>query len=265
MEKLAPELKASVFYHSFFEYPLKREELIKWCLGKEFLFLFPKKIKVFRKQGFYFLEKKEYTILLRKKREVFSRIKISIAQKAASVLFYLPTIKLVALTGSVAMKNADSDSDVDLMIIVKSGFLWTTRFLVYFLLFIFGLTYRRFGDKKTKDKLCLNIWLDENHLAWPKKDVFVAHEVLQIIPLLNRNATYERFLAANSWALPFWPKAVNRNILKRDFKNSSNSCFFYLWLPFEVLFFLLQRFYMLGKIKNETVGLNRAVFHPIDL
>ncbi len=266
MKKLLPEEKASIFYHSFFDYPLTEEDLLKWAVGRKFLSLFPKKINVIQKDGFYFLPEEKSSISWRQKREKFSERKIKIAKKAASLISLLPTVKLVAITGSLAMRNADIDSDIDLMIVTKSGFLWTTRIFVYLFLFAFGFPFRRFGSREVKDKLCLNIWLDEGKLVWHKKNIFTAHEVLQIVPLLNRNFTYEQFLSANLWAFDYWPNAADKRKLKwTAFLKLKIDFFSYIWAPFELLAFLLQRLYMLGKIGRETVSLDRAIFHPIDL
>ncbi len=167
-----PEEQASIFYHSIFDYPLRKGDLSRWYLDKRFLSLFPEKIKVVNKDDFYFVSNKEFSVPLRKRREKFSKTKVDIAKRASSVVSFLPTIRLVALTGSVAVGNADIDSDIDLMIIVRRGFLWTTRFFVYFLLLVFGVPFRRSGVKNAKDRLCLNIWLDERALAWTKKNIF---------------------------------------------------------------------------------------------
>lgn len=266
LRKISREAQASVFYHSLFDYPLKEEELSKWAVGRKFLSLFPKKIKVVQKDGFYFIPKGKFGVSWRQKREKFSERKIKIAKKAASLISFLPTVKLAALTGSLAMRNADIDSDIDLMIVTKSGFLWTTRLFVYFLLFVFGVSFRKFGEGDTKDKLCLNIWLDERGLVWPKKNIFTAHEVLQIVPLLNRNLTYEQFLSANLWAFDYWPNAADKRKLKGTaFLKLKIDFFSYIWLPFELLAFVLQKLYMQGKIGRETVSLDGAIFHPIDL
>lgn len=239
-------------------------------MGENFLSLFPERIEFIERDGFYFIPQKKFSVFLRREREIFSEKKYLIAKRVVGIMSFLPTVKLVAITGSLAMENSDFDSDIDIMVVVRSGFLWTTRFLVYLIFFVFRIPFRRFGSKDTRDRVCLNIWLDEKKLGWPKRNIFTAHEILQIVPLLNRDWTYERFLFVNFWAFEYWPNAVDKKILRKISKlvlrkNSLFSFICFIWLPFELLFFALQRLYMIGKVKNEVVLLDRAIFHPVDI
>ena len=272
MRKISRKAKASILYHSLFDYPLRKEEFTKWEVGRKGLDIFPSSIEVGYKDGFYFISGNESSVFLRRERGAFSRNKITLSRRFIACFSFLPTVKLIALTGSLAMLNSDSDSDIDLLIVTKSGFLWTTRFFVYILLIFFRIPFRKFGEGGIKDKLCLNVWLDESNLIWPDKNIFTAHEILQIVPLVNKHYTYEKFLSSNLWAFDFWPNAVDKDALVA--KNFTKNCFkcrllnflvCFLWFPAELFFFLTQKFYMLGKKKKETVELKRAVFHPIDL
>lgn len=267
MKNISKNKKASVFYHNLFDYPLRKEELTKWEVGGFALSLFPKRIRVSTKEGLYFISGREDIVSLRKRRNIYSQKKVELARRTALFLSFLPTLKMIGLTGSLAMLNADRDSDIDLMFITKSGFLWTTRFLVYLLLLVSGIPFRRFGDVITKDKLCLNIWMEESDLTWHRKNIFTAHEIVQIVPIVNKDKTYEKFLFNNLWVFDFWPNAINKR--KLDLKSLGNKrvsgivCRF--WSPVELFFFLVQRLYMLGKSKREVISLRRAIFHPIDL
>lgn len=256
----------TVFYHSLFDFPLKKEELEKWLFGKGVNFKLNKIPQVDFKDGFYFLKGKEIQIKKRIEREKISNFKMEIAIKAAKILSFIPTIKMVGITGSLAMKNADFDSDIDFLIITKKGFLWTSRFLSILLLSLAGFAVRRYGDRYTKDKLCLNMWFDESDLVWQERNIFSAHEIAQIIPILNRDETYERFLFSNKWVLDFWPNSVS---IKRNFKEQNKfflgRFFCFVFGLFEVLAYYLQRLYMRGKVSREIVDYKRAVFHPVNL
>ena len=245
---------ASVIYHDIFDYPLTKEELEKWQIAKG---KFKKKgSKIVSKNGFYFLLGKEKIIKKRLSNQKFSKKKIQIARDAAEVLVKIPTIKMVSLTGSLAMSNASEDSDIDLMLITSSGSLWTTRLIAYLLLSLSGFTLRRAGDKDEKDKLCLNMWLDENDILFKKRNLFNAHEIAQIVPLVNKEKTYQRFIWENRWITNYWPKAVLIQNTKQETKKSG--------LIFEPLAYWLQKTYMKKKITRETITPTRALFHPID-
>ncbi|HJX59355.1 MAG TPA: hypothetical protein VJ481_02250 [Patescibacteria group bacterium] len=256
---LDPRALGSILYHDIFDYPLSFSELIKWerAPGKGQV-----KIIVQIKNGFYFLQGRDGIILKRLMRKRISAKKLSIARKASQILATIPMVKFVGITGALAMENADDDSDIDLLIITQKGTLWTSRILVLLALKAIGFPVRRYQDKDQKDKLCLNMWLDETALAWPKKDrnIYTAHEIAQIVPLVNKAKAYERFIFANKWAKRFWPNAIKVQTIKMNPENSSKL----LSSLVEPLARKLQMWYMRGKITREVVGIKRAVFHPFD-
>lgn len=257
-EAISPGAASAIIYHDIFDYPLTLTELIKWESGK----VFEKDIVIGSKNGFFFVAGKEGGILKRLMRKRISARKYEIAKRAGELLRILPSVKFVGITGALAMENADDESDVDLIIITQKGTLWVSRLLVLLVLMAVGFPTRRFGQKDQKDKLCLNMWLDESTLAWPKGDrnVYTAHEIAQIVPLINKGRTFESFLFANRWLRRFWPNAVSGGIPKKQETKKKKSI---LGL-FEPLAYLAQLRYMRKKITRETVTPNRAIFHPRD-
>lgn len=254
---LSKEEIASVYYHNIFDYPLNLSELIKWKCGQsDYL----DDYEILNKKGFYFVEGKGGIIYKRLLRERISEKKMRIAKKASKLISLIPTVKLIGVTGSLAMKNSEENGDIDLFIITKGGSLWTTRLLTLLTLKLFGVKTRRFGDTNQKDKICLNMWMDENDLSWRKSDrnIYTAHEIAQIIPLVNKNCTYERLLEKNKWILSFWPNAVKIKKIKKDKKQRSFNRLI------ENLAFGIQYLYMKRKITREVVRRTRALFHPQD-
>ena len=265
------ELK-SLLYHNIFDYPLTENELVKWVAGSRVDVAVKEEYITKKKNGLFFLEGKECVVYKRLLKKRISTRKFQIAKKTANLLSAIPTIKLIAITGSLAMENASDDSDIDLLMITKRGTLWTTRLFTLLFLKLLGVPVRRFKDKKQKDKTCMNIWLDESVLSWPASDrnSYTAHEIAQIKPLLNRNGTYEKFMADNVWLKDYWPNSVKLNreskIKKRIKKSpsiSTRSLSGVIWL-FEKFAFKLQYVYMKAKITREVITPVRAIFHPYD-
>lgn len=198
-------------YADIFDYPLKENEIYRFLISKsqmsssrfqeELLALPP---GIFQKDGFYFLKGRERIVSLRKKRERWSREKLKIAKRVAGWLKLIPSIKMVAVTGALAMENSDEEDDIDLFIITSANRLWLNRGLVVTFLRLAGL-YRRPG--KIKNKICPNMLLDESHLRIPKKeqDLFSAHEVCQLKLLWDRDETYQKFVKENQWVKRFLP------------------------------------------------------------
>jgi hypothetical protein len=104
------------------------------------------------------------------------------------------------------MKNSDKDDDIDLLIVTKKNRLWLTRLLAVLLVELVARR-RRPGEKDAKDKICLNMFLDETHLGVPPKerDLFSAHEVCQLKVLWERDNLYQGFLRNNQWTKEFLP------------------------------------------------------------
>jgi len=253
---LRPSEKLSVLYHDIFDYPLKKEELKVWNCKKGT----KSKIKVEEKNGFYFVKGREKIIEKRSRREKYSKNKLEIAKKASKLISKIPTVLFVGITGALAMNNASKDSDIDLFIITKKQKLWSTRFLVYGLLKVFGYKLRKPGVKNEKDKLCLNMWLDETSLAWEKKDrnIYTAHEMVQIKSLLNKQKTFEKLLQFNNWITNYWPNTIKIIKPTRIKRGDSKIGFF------EKMAYKIQYLYMRNKITREKVSINSAVFHPND-
>jgi len=171
----------------------------------------------------------------------------------------------IILFGGARKGEYDHESDIDLFIITRKNLLWTTRIFSYFTLKVFGFDLRKSGKNNQKDKLCLNMWMDETDLAWRKSDrnLYTAHEIAQVAPLVNKNNTYEKFIYKNKWILKYWPNAVKIGKYKEKngkhvFKNPSFSLV-------EKIAFNMQYGFMKSKITREMVTPTRAIFHPQDL
>lgn len=247
-------------YHDIFKFPLKRFELGKWQPGKKV------KLKVGRPKvefiGDYFvLSGKKYFIKERLDREVASRKKLKTLAQAKQILEKNNNILMVAITGSLAMAAASENSDIDLMVIVKKGKLWSTRLNVLLFLMKHKIVTRRADDKEERDKLCLNIWLDERDLEIISKNPYTAHELAQIVPVINRGDTYEKLIAANKWILDYWP---NSTTIKNYQPESGGYGFMLLSFVVEKAAYFLQIIYMNRKRTREVVTPTRAFFHPTD-
>lgn len=145
-------------------------------------------------------------------RQAESKKKLEKIQLFINVLSKFKEIKLIGLSGSMAMNNADKNDDIDLFIINKNRRLWTGRLLALILAQILGLRRRR-KTKDFTDKICLNLFFDEGNLTISKfkRNEYVAHEVLQMRPLVNKDRVYEKFLEANKWVYTIYPNSKITN------------------------------------------------------
>lgn len=200
-------LTASAAYADIFDYPLTVEELGLWCVKKnnKHLQIPPNLIR----QGAYvYLKGRKNIVSQRSKRFSASKEKWRIARRAGWWLRLIPMIRLVGVTGGLAMNNAGAGDDIDLFIITQKNTVWTTRLFSTFIVDLLGIR-RKPGETDVADKVCLNMFESEDALTIPKKeqDLFSAHEVLQMQPLWEKGDTYAKFLTKNKWVMKILPNA----------------------------------------------------------
>ena len=253
----------SLIYHSLFEYPLTTLEFIKWQPGKKIRNLKISQVEYEYMNGFFYLKGSKGIVTSRMLRKRNSLKKIQIARKASKLLKKIPFIKMIGLTGSLSMFNAKDSSDIDLMLITRKDRLWISRLITLILLSIYGFKVRRFKDKNEKNKICMNMWMDETNLVWPRKDrnFYTAHEIAQIIPLFDRQKTYQMFLNKNLWLKDYWPNSIKFEKPRRIQKKKKSDL---IGKTVEKIAFGLQKFYMRNKITREVINAKKAIFHPID-
>jgi hypothetical protein len=181
-------------YSDIFNYPLRLEEISRFLPIRVNGSELPAALahlngRIDRLEGYYFLAGRQEIVALRKSRETPSRHALRLASFYGRVLSALPFIRMVAVTGSLAVLNCDETSDLDFMLVSKRGRVWTAR---AFALALNRLT-RLFGHT-----LCPNLIVSENSLEWPLHDLYSARELCQMI-LVSGEEVHARFLAANAW------------------------------------------------------------------
>jgi predicted nucleotidyltransferase len=118
------------------------------------------------------------------------------ARRMARLLSFVPFIRFIGVTGSMARGTASEKSDIDFFIVAKKGRLFLTRGLTVLLLSLIG-EYRT-RDRVT-GKICTNCWATDNHLTVGPKNEYVARDYSRMLPLYDPTSLYPRFLVSNSW------------------------------------------------------------------
>lgn len=206
MKNLEESVLKTLAYADVFNYPLKKDEVWRFLISRtsqsepKVLRMLSACPKISQKGDFYFLKGRKKNVNLRKKKEGWSQKKIKIAKKTARWFKIIPWVKMVGVSGALAMSNAHKDDDIDFLIIAQKNRLWLTRLLVVLATEALGKR-RRPNDKQFKDKICLNMFLAEDELAISQKerDLFSAHEVVQLKPIWERNNSYQKFIRKNQW------------------------------------------------------------------
>lgn len=120
------------------------------------------------------------------------------ARRWAAVLGALPFVRLVAVTGALAVDNAPAGDDIDYLIVTAPGRVWLARALAVLVVRLARLW---------QVGLCPNYVLADTALAQKRRDLFVAHDLAQMVPLVGLGV-YADLRAANGWAEAYLPQAA---------------------------------------------------------
>jgi len=186
-------------YSDIFDYPLTAEELHRFLVmpaKKDDVEQSVAKMKnISMNNGYYFLKNRHEIVGLRRNREAISVEAFKRAMFYGHILGALPFIRMVALTGSLAVLNLSKNPDMDYMLIARQGRVWTARAFAILLAKIASL----FGDT-----ICPNLIVSEQALELPVHDLYSARELSQMIPITG-NDFYHRLWEANSWVKDILP------------------------------------------------------------
>ncbi len=266
-------------YADIFDYPLKAYEIHKWIISKRAslqevqkgLSKLTNEGRIGKYKDYYFLPKRGKQVLRRIKNAKLSRSLMFRARFLTQILKIIPWIKLVGVSGGLAMENAGKKDDIDLFLITSRNRLWLSRLFATLVLTL--LTVRR--SRKTKSvsgKFCLNIFLTEDDLKQQRKDLYTAHEILQMKPLWQRDGIYKNFLEKNDWAFKHLPNWVGvpgsalgreRHALKGKTGRKGNSPNAFADM-LEILAKKMQLWYMKAPEGMERIWDGALYFHPQD-
>jgi hypothetical protein len=154
--------------------------------------------------GYFFLLGQRALVRERLHRQVLAQRKWRIARQVVRWLIYVPFIKMIAGSGSLALDNTRPTSDLDVFIIVEKGRIWTARLL---LLCVTQLTGRRrkYWDRQAPDKICLNHYISDANVAIAPviRNVHTAVTYTHLVPLFGQ-PMYKQFQKVNAaWMKSF--------------------------------------------------------------
>jgi glycosyltransferase involved in cell wall biosynthesis len=117
-------------------------------------------------------------------------------RRVIAALAALPFIRMLALSGGTAHRNARGGDDIDLFVVAAAGHVYTA----YTMLFLASRLTR------TRGVVCPNYLVDEDHLEIAyHHDLFTAHQALSLVPIAGLEA-FGRFVDANrDWVRDFYP------------------------------------------------------------
>jgi hypothetical protein len=205
-DALRRALLRTVAYADIFDYPLDRDQIHRYLIGHEASRASIEEMidrddtlrgRVQCTDGLFHLRGRGGIVATRRRRAETSARLWTIARRWVMAIAWLPLVRSVAITGALAMDNAEPDSDIDLFILTQPGRLWLCRLLVLVLVRVARLRGVR---------LCPNFLLSTDRLVLGERNLFTAHEIAQTISVTS-SAWSDEFREANRWTAAFLPNA----------------------------------------------------------
>ncbi|MFZ2154327.1 MAG: hypothetical protein WAV16_03805 [Candidatus Moraniibacteriota bacterium] len=153
-------------------------------------------------EGLYFLKGRRNLVRQRIIRNKISALKTKRMQIIVSFLRLSPFVRMVLVTGRLAMKNARPQSDWDVLVVLKENRIWIGRTFITALAHFLGK--RRHHDK-IANRLCFNYFITTNSLEIRNKDFYSANEYFFCFPLYDGRNYFHRFQVRNSWIKKYKP------------------------------------------------------------
>lgn len=196
----------TVAYVDIFDYPLKVAEIHRYLKGYSATreqveqaltsaALVPGHLSVV--DGYYTLPGREAIIETRRRRKAVADLLWPLALQYGYRIAAAPFVRMVAVSGSLAVDNADEDADIDYFVICRPGRVWLSRaFVILIVRLAAGAGVR----------LCPNYILSAEALAFGQQTLYAAHELAQLVLIAGR-PVYDRLREENKWSEGFLPNA----------------------------------------------------------
>ncbi len=205
----------TVAYVDMYDFPLTMAEIHQYLIAKKASFADVEQAlkssdlinhRLGKKGDYYFLAGRDDIVDIRRQRTQASKALWPHARYYGRLISALPYVSMVAVTGSLAVDNIDTQADIDYLIVTDIGRLWLCRAMSIVLV-------RQAARRGIV--LCPNYFLSEQALSFPERNLYTAHEIVQMVPLSGM-IIYDRLLTANRWVKKYLP---NSGIISRSVTN----------------------------------------------
>jgi hypothetical protein len=147
--------------------------------------------------GYFYLRGEGASVDERLRRHVIAQHKWRVVQWLATCIGVVPFVRMIGVTGSLALNNTKQDSDFDFLLVVRGGRIWTARLLLLLLTQLLGKR-RKYWNDKAPDKACLNHYLADTALTIsPQNQTLYTAMLYARLVVLRGEAVFDRFERAN--------------------------------------------------------------------
>lgn len=188
-------------YADIFDYPLTAAEIHRYLTGIHISLETVQQAlpSLLQQHGeYYTLPGRAEIVATRQRRAQIAAALWPRAQHFGVAIARLPFVRMVAVTGSLAMNNVENNADLDYLIVTTPGRLWLCRALI--------LALNRIARLQGVE-LCPNYIISQRALVFSAQNIYAAHELAQMIPLAGMDV-YGEIWRANRWLADFLPNAA---------------------------------------------------------
>ena len=213
-DKQTNEVLKPILYADIFDYPLTFDEIYQFLEFKTTPQILENLLKraieegrIIVVDGFYSLNGRPNLVAKRRARWQAAQTLWPKARHYGRWIASLPFVKMVAVTGSLAVENPrDNIDDIDYLIVTQPGRLWFCRALIILMV--------RYGHLRGVH-LCPNYMLTERLLYFKDDNLFIAREMLQMVPLYGKQC-YLDMRRLNNWVIDYLPQGTGLNLDRLD-------------------------------------------------
>lgn len=158
--------------------------------------------KVGEKDGFYFLAGREELVEEHLVRVKWADEKWKELLRIAQWLRFVPFLRAVFASGSLAINNTKQESDLDIFLVTAAGRIFTARLFLVALLKLFG-RYR--SGIHVANHICANHYVTDSSLEIPFRSLYTAHLYATFIRMWSVDPeALEKFWKANTWIYEYF-------------------------------------------------------------
>lgn len=198
----------AIAYGDLFDYPLTAAEVHRYLPGERTSLDAVRQAisdasqdgRLFESGGFVTLRNRDALVAVRQRRAGVAARLWPFAERYGRAIGRLPFVRMVAVTGALAIDNVDEGADIDFLVVTDEHRLWLCRALVIALV-------RRAAQQGVL--LCPNYFLSTRALSLTDRSLFTAHELVQMRPMAGHEM-YEWLRCVNPWSDDFLPNASHR-------------------------------------------------------
>lgn len=201
----ADAVHATVCYADVFDMPIELDHLHRYLVGAELEFdqvdqvvnQLVREGRLARRDHVVYLPERPEVLAIWDERTARAETMWRDAKRWGRRIGRLPFVRMVAVTGGLAVDSVADHDDIDYFIVTRPGRLWLTRAMV--------LVLGRIAARDDLD-LCPNFIVADTELEMSEQTIYVARELAQMVTLVGPDVA-RTVRTSNDWMFAQLPNA----------------------------------------------------------